>query len=133
SISLMKSVFDSRNYYNKIVTSVKEDINFENTQIPFIEFDFIQLAYLEDASTTVLALADQEVFNNYAFTVSDPNLELKSVSFEGDGQISIKITLAENVTSSPYESFLNYDYKDDINSFSGKIPLQIIQTKNPLI
>lgn len=133
SISLLKSVFDSRNYYNKIVTSVNEAIDFVNTHIPFIEFDFIQLAYLEDASTTVLALADQEVFNNYAFTVSDPNLELKSVSFEGDGQISIKITLAENVTSSPYESFLNYDYKDDINSFSGKIPLQIIQTKNPLI
>lgn len=133
SIALLKSVFDSRNYYNKIVTSVNEAIDFVNTHIPFVEFDFIQLAHLEDTSTTVLALADQEVFNNYAFTVSDPNLELKSVSFEGDGQISIKIKLAESITSSPYESFLNYSYNDELNSFSGKIPLQIIQTENPLI
>ena len=47
------------------------------------------------------------------------------MSFVSEGQISIKFKIVGTPASVPVDAMLNYSYADEINSFTGKFPVQV--------
>ena len=121
---LLISFFKSKSAYNYVINKVNKAILYVNAN-SFFTFGTFQLAELPATTISNLNIANEETFGNITFTVSHPNLKLVSSSLGSDGQLNLKIKIKSTPASLPIESFLIYSYKDDFNSFSGKLPIQV--------
>lgn len=123
--SKVVSFFKDYNRYNYYITKVNTIIQWLNNNISFANFSLVPKELLPATAPLVLSNITTNSFNNVSFSVNNPNLELVSSSLQSSGQLNVKVKIVGTPPSLPINSFLNYSYTDDFNSFSGRIPIQV--------
>jgi hypothetical protein len=72
----------------------------------------------------VATATNQTIYNHFTFSITNPNLTLVNSTLQSDGQMALKINIIGSPTT-PIDSFLNYSYSDEFNTFSGKLPITV--------
>jgi hypothetical protein len=122
----VSAYFTRYNLYNKSANKVNSVISWVNDHVPFCDFSMVPLVQLPATATAVNVGTTSITFSHFTFSVTDPALALESASLQSTGQLNLKIRRNGTTQAYPIESFLNYSYSDEFNSFTGKLPI-----KNP--
>ncbi len=127
------SFFKDYNRYNYYVGKLNTGISWVNDNIPFCNFSLIELEQLSSGNELVNTAVTPETFNNITFSINHPNLTLVSAQFQGNGQLNLKVKITNPSITEPIESELNYTFNDGLSIFSGKFPIKVEETTNPLV
>ena len=118
------SFFKVYNLYNYWINKINNIIIWVNNNIYLANFSTIPLEQLATTSPEVAKATNQTIYNHFTFSITDPKLTLVSSTLQSDGQMALKINIIGSPTT-PIESFLNYSYSDEFNTFSGKLPIKV--------
>ncbi len=118
------SFFSSFNLMNLNTTLANSVIAVVNN-LPFVNIAPLSRVQLPSTSANIDVVANATAFSGMQFSVNHPHLQLVSTTLLSNGQMSLKVKFVGTPTTLPVDSFLNYSYTDEYNSFSGKLPIQV--------
>lgn len=117
--------FKYHNRFNYIIGAINDKITWINNNVIFANFGLIGLETMPTTSTQANVTVNAVDFSKFTFSVSHPNLQLISSTLQSDGLLNIKLKIIGTPATLPVVSHLNYAFNDDINSFSGKLPIEV--------
>lgn len=113
-------------------TSINNAISWCNDNIPFSEMSLLQIDKVLSSAPVENIKPTSGILQHLKFSIDDPNLQLAAVSLTTDGQLSIKIKITGNTTENSINSILKYEYKDELSSFSGTVPVEVSNMKESI-
>jgi uncharacterized protein (TIGR02145 family) len=119
--ALFFKYFDIINGY---VTRVNPVIQWVNNNVPFSNFSLLSPETVSDTSPTVNNPMDSGSFQNLVLSISNPVLSLQNATLTSDGLLNLKVKIVGNATT-PVQGTLQYSYSDDLNTFSGSLPITV--------
>ncbi len=117
------------NVYDMLISATKktnEVIKFINDHVFFSNIPAIPISNIPTTTQTQTNAITQETFSYLKFSVADSNVKITEIKFE-NGSVNMKMTIINPnaVSGNSIDTQLNYDYKEDFNTVSGSIPIEI--------
>lgn len=117
--------FNSFSVFNSNVDRLNVAIQFVNDNLWFSNIPLLDRDSLPNSAPLEDVTANQAVFQNANFTISDSRITLNNVSFS-NGNINIRASFVDPNFSGEYvDTFLEFTYGDDFNELEGKFPVRI--------
>ncbi|MFC4688514.1 hypothetical protein ACFO4P_16345 [Epilithonimonas pallida] len=117
------NIYNTFNYWIDKANTIIESVN----TLPFVNFSLFTKYLLPTSSPIMNNPMIQEIFSGINFSITNPDLTLKSANFSTN-QLKIKI---KNNSNNSVSDYLKYSYSDGFSTFSGKFPITV-SSSNPL-
>jgi len=117
------------NVYDMLISATKktnEVIKFINDHVFFSNIPAIPISNIPTTTQTQTNAITQETFSYLKFSVANSNVKITEVKFE-NSSVNMKMTIINPnaVSGNSIDTQLNYNYKEDFNTVSGTIPVEI--------
>lgn len=131
--SLLVNFFSSKSTLNSFIEKINEALAWFNEELS-LSTEPIELYSLVTNPATSIKNVTPEIMEDFAFSISHPNLQLLNASLQSNGQLNLKIKIIGNPETLPVVATLNYSYDDEVCNYSGSFPIEVsINTDNFLV
>ena len=122
----LTTFFNSHGIFTEAVADLNSAIEFVNDNLFFSNISLIPVYVMPADQPTEVQDGDSTVFDALQLSVASSNVTMSNVSF-ANGNITMKLTVddPDAVNGDSLETTINYSYQDQLNSFSGSVPVTI--------
>lgn len=122
----LTAFFDIYDMLTSATKKTNEVIKFINDHLFFSNIPAITVSNIPTTTQAQTKAITQETFSYLKFSVADSNIKITQLKFE-NGTINMKMSITNPgaVSGNSINTQLNYSYKEDFNTVSGSIPVEI--------